>query len=439
MKALLLAGVVAAGCAQSGGGPSAAQVAAARQQCIESEGKNCPYHAGMYAKDTLPAGTPIGSEIPIDHVILIMQENRSFDTYYSGLDIPGLDRGSLTATNPDSNGKPVERYHFPTKCAPSPDHGWIPQHAYWADGGMDGFVSAQGNSSAPMGYYLEEDLPYYYALARTFAFSDRHFCSLMGPTFPNRMFYFAGTSWGITTGLTWGPTTGPDGQPYASIFTEMDDAKVSWKVYFQDVPTPGIVPSSLNDPQNFDGNPANPVDFVNDIMAGKLANVTYVEGTDSGGPTAVDEGPPGDVDIGQNFVGTVISAVMHSQFWKSSAVFVSYDENGGYYDHVVPPPAVTPDDVPPNIETPYRFDQYGFRVPFFAISPYAKRGYVSHVVTDHTSILRFLEARFDMPAMTRRDANADPPFDMFDFDHPDESIPDIPIVTVDQAALAACQ
>ena len=121
---------------------------------------------------------------------------------------------------------------------------------------------------------------------------------------------------------------------------------------------------------------------------------------------------------------------MHSPNWKSSALFVTWDEHGGFYDHVNPPHACPPDDYPPVqyvdkvlTNMPGAFDHYGPRVPLFVVSPYAKRGFVSHRVTDHTSILRFVETRFNLPALTNRDANADPLFDVFDFDHPDFSIP----------------
>jgi len=119
-------------------------------------------------------------------------------------------------------------------------------------------------------------------------------------------------------------------------------------------------------------------------------------------------------------------------------IFLTYDENGGYYDHVVPPAACAPDDLKPDNGGTVGFDQYGFRVPFFVISPYAKRGYLSHVVGDHTDILRFVEARFGLPSMSRRDANATAAYDMFDFKNPDFSVPQLPTVTVDEAALAAC-
>jgi phospholipase C len=108
------------------------------------------------------------------------------------------------------------------------------------------------------------------------------------------------------------------------------------------------------------------------------------------------------------------------------------------YDHVVPPKACPPDSLPPDNGASVGFDQLGFRVPLIVVSPYAKHGYVSHAVTDATSILRFVESRFDLPALTARDANADPTSDMFDFAHPDFSVPTLPTVTIDQAKLAAC-
>jgi phospholipase C len=178
--------------------------------------------------------------------------------------------------------------------------------------------------------------------------------------------------------------------------------------------------------------------FASDVAAGQLAPVTIVEASDVMGVLSPDEGPPGDVDIGQQFVSETIAAVMNSPFWNSSAIFISYDENGGMYDHVVPPKACAPDSLPAANGGGAGFDQYGFRVPMIVVSPYAKRGYVSHTVTDATSILRFVEARFDLPAMTARDANAEPTFDMFDFQHPDFSVPPLPTVTVDQAALSVC-
>jgi len=124
-----------------------------------------------------------------------------------------------------------------------------------------------------------------------------------------------------------------------------------------------------------------------------------------------------------------------------AAVFLSYDEQGGFYDHVPPQPACAPDDFAPILaagDVQAGFDQTGLRVPLIVVSPYAKRGYVSHVVTDHSSLLRFVEARFDLPALTHRDANAVPPFDMFDFAHPNLDVPGLPDATIDATRRATC-
>ena len=137
-----------------------------------------------------------------------------------------------------------------------------------------------------------------------------------------------------------------------------------------------------------------------------------------------------------------MKALFQSPHWAHSALFLTYDEHGGLYDHVPPPAACAPDDFPahtPDGPVDGDFKRYGFRVPLLVVSPYAKRGHVSHHVTDHTSILRFVETRFNLPAITKRDANAEPPFDMFDFAHPDTSIPTLRDAVIDQDQLQKCK
>jgi phospholipase C len=135
-----------------------------------------------------------------------------------------------------------------------------------------------------------------------------------------------------------------------------------------------------------------------------------------------------------------IDALVKSPAWKSSALFITYDEHGGLYDHVPPPPACAPDSTPP-AEHPEvgGFDRLGFRVPLILISPYAKRNFVSHVVHSHTSILRFIEAKLALPAFTARDANSDAMLDLFDFEHPDYTVPSFTEPPVDQTKLDACK
>jgi phospholipase C len=418
-----------AGCAGERSPPRPTATEAEQQRAA------CAYQPGTKAAQTLAAELPTGRDLPVDHIVLVMQENRSFDHYFSELDLPGLDGAARSDSNPDSHGNRVPRFHLPSKCATSPDHGWATEHHNFDGGKNDGFVTANGDGAFPMGYYDGGDLPYYYALARAFAFSDRHFSSALAPTWPNRMFYFAGTSWGLVSNTFPGldPRTN---QPYPTLFSALDAAGVEWRTYAQTRPTPLIADlrAYLDHRERF----LVTDDFAADVAAGKLAAVTIVEGSTEMGARSADDGPPSDVDIGQEFVSGIIRSVMESPFWQRSVIFLSYDENGGFYDHVVPPAACPPDELPPSDDGPDRFDQLGFRVPFFVISPYARRGYLSHTVTDHTDILRFVEARFGLPALTRRDANASAAFDMFDFAHPDFSVPALPTVTVDEAALAAC-
>jgi phospholipase C len=406
----------------------------------------CGYRPGALASTTLDPGMPFGDQIPIDHIVLVMNENRSFDHYYSSLTVPGqtLDGASPTATNPDPTrpGEVISRFHQSAFCFDDPSHSWDNTHIEYDNGKLDGFTTANAEPGDPsgeraMGYYDESDLPFYYALARTFTISDRHFCSVLGPTWPNRLFFFAGTSFGETANF-FPPTYQPNGQLYPNIFLELNNAKVSWKVYTEDLPTPAIFVNTWgNNIEKF-----TTIDqFLADAKAGQLPSVSVIEGADSWGGDSRDEHPPADMQAGQNLWATVISALMSSPNWRSSALFLTYDEEGGLYDHVVPPAACAPDSLidPMDNESNVSFTQYGFRVPFLAVSPYVKRGYVSHVVTDHTSILRFVETRFNLPAMTIRDANATPPFDMFDFDHPDYSVPDLPDAAVDPTQLATCE
>src|SRR6185369_12316053 len=142
---------------------------------------------------------------------------------------------------------------------------------------------------------------------------------------------------------------------------------------------------------------------------------------------------------GQRYVASVVNALFKSPNWPTSALLITWDENGGLYDHVPPPPACLPDDFPTvdkfegggTHSVRGTFDSLGVRVPLILVSPYARRGHVSHHVTDHTSLIRFIEAKFDLPALSRRDANAEPPFDLFDFANPDVSLPTLRPAAVD--------
>jgi phospholipase C len=407
----------------------------------------CAYGPGDKPSLTL-ADFP--SKIPIDHIILVMQENRTFDHYFSTLQMPGqtIDAAAPDASNPDPAhpGQVVTRFHQTSYCFDNPAESWDQVHREIDGGAMDRFAIENGlddpahdpTGARAMSYYDETDLPYYYGLAKAFAISDRHFASVLANSWTNRLFYMAGTSYGVTSNEFPANQQDQAGNVLPNLFTALNDAKVTWSFYVQDEPTIAILDvtyvKNISHVQPFE-------QFAADAQAGTLPQVAFVEGSDLKGGVSPDEDPPGDPQVGQAMVKSVIDAVMASPSWPSSAVFLTYDEQGGFYDHVPPPPACTPDDFAPELDTggfQAGFDQLGLRVPLIVVSPYAKRGYVSHVVTDHTSILRFVEARFGLPALTHRDANAIPPFDMFDFSHADTSIPQLPDAVIDPTQQAAC-
>jgi phospholipase C len=387
-------------------------------------------------------GTP-DPGIPIDHVIVLMQENRSFDHYFGQLRRydPTLDvePAPPDASNPnpsDPGAPPIQRFHQTQLCETTDlDHSWNGTHEQWNDGAMDGFTKtnvAPGDptGSRTMGYYDENDLPFYYALYSTFAIGDRYFSSLMGPTQPNRFYLYAGTSFGRTVnGL---PPSGSEfSQP--SLFNLLDQAGVSWKVYSSQIAYVNFFAYVRG---HSAGRLTTIAQYYADAAQGTLPQVAFIDPAFGGArDVESDEHPPANVQAGQKFVADVINALLQSPNWPSSSLFLTYDEHGGYYDHVPPPEAVPPDDLEPTGASG-AFDRYGIRVPFAAVSPFAKQHFVSHAVYDHTSILRFIERRFGLPPLGARDAAADPMLDLFDFQSPPFLTPPaLPEAVVDQNRL----
>ena len=284
-----------------------------------------------------------------------------------------------------------------------------------------------------MGYLTSADIPFYYALYSTFAMGDRYFSSVLGPTYPNRFFLLAGTSYGRISNEF--PSTQEEYGP--SIFELLNDAGVTWKVYYNDIPFAAFFAGARAQPDNF----VEIDQFHTDAANGTLPQVAYVDPAFvTGGEN--DEHPPSNVQLGQAFVASVIDSLMHSPNWPSSALFLEYDEHGGYYDHVVPPAACVPDATPPRLtptSEPGTFDRYGIRVPMVVVSPFSKPHFVSHRTHDHTSILRFIETRFDLPALTARDANSEPPLEFFDFENPAFLTPPVlPAAEIDPIRAAEC-
>jgi len=406
-------------------------------------------------KCTLGPGAPPatklhGAAIPIQNVVVLMQENRSFDSYFGQLHSEGQPRVKAvpaSASNPDPtnpSGPPITRFHKTNYCETADlDHSWNGTHREWNGGAMDGFTTANVDSTDPtgartMGYYDAADLPFYYGLYATFAMGDRFFASTLTQTFPNRFYLLAGTSFGhIANDFPTGDPVNDFAQ--RTVFNLLDEAGVSWKIYFAQIAFADEFSYVRN---HAPGNVVPVQDYYTDAANGTLPQVSFIDPIFiAQANVETDEHPPSNIQVGESFVSQVVTALFASPQWPHAALFLTYDEHGGFYDHVPPPPACVPDAIPPMLsagDEPGAFDRYGIRVPAVVISPYARPHYVSHRVYDHTSILRFIETRFDLPALTNRDANADPMLRMFKFSRPlfatPPSLPAAPIDTTQQTA-----
>ncbi len=416
----------------------------------ESARLSCSYVAGALPAETQGETHPMGDEIPVDHIVVMMMENRSFDHYFSRLPAygqPDVDVAPEGFTNPDVDGSDFAPYHDKTYCLVDTNHGWNGTHRQINDGAMDGFIATNdGNHEKPvngtlemvrgtraLSFYDETDIPFYYWLANDFTIADRYFAAVPGPTWPNRMYLFAASSFGAATNSL---RTADE-----TIFDNLEKRGVTWKIYADGAPSFTVFPAEYFEYR--EAHVFSMADFEADAAAGTLPSVAFVEPYFGvGGYDRNDEHPPAVMQIGQRLVAQTIDTLTKSPLWSSSAMFLMYDEHGGYFDHVPPPKACHPGNGAAELDEgdePGDFDQYGVRVPMMLISPFAKKHYVSHRVFDHTSIIRFIEARFVMPAMSNRDANAEAPWDMFDFDGaPHATPPSVPVPSIDEAALAAC-
>jgi phospholipase C len=355
----------------------------------------------------------------IQHVIWISQENRSFDSYfgtYPGAD--GFPEGTCLPLRPGSK-RCIKPFHQKLQSLPCDmSHEWPVAHAGYDNGRMDGFVWAEGTANTA-GYYDARDIPNYWDYARRFTLSDHFFSSLNGPSLPNHVYMVAAQSGGLVVNVNSvkkleKALDDPDGFSFASIVTRFKNADISWKYY---VDTTGIKnPKRKSEqPKQFTlwnplpgfkkirDNPAlmaHMVDqsqFYRDLQEGTLPAVSYLI------PTYLDsEHPVATPRRGMWYVTQLIDAVMKSPYWKNSAIFVTWDDYGGFYDHVPPP----------------QIDAFGLgpRVPALVISPYARPGYIDRNVYEFSSILKFIETRWHLNHLTARDDHAKPMLAAFDFD-----------------------
>jgi phospholipase C len=395
-----------------------------QREALRVLGRSSVRLPGSLPHPELAAGTDTLPEI--EHVVVLMMENHSYDNFFGMLGRgPGLTPrgdgfrlgtdGYPTASNPYANGFQQRAFRMPTTCQLNgkPSQEWTQSHIQYANGTNDGFVISQSGPVA-MGYWTAHDLPFTYALAAQFPIGDRWFCSVLGQTDPNRRFLIAATASGMTDdiGTSSAAMTLGAVPPGGTIFSRLTDAGISWADYNSTGPggtTMYLYPA-------VDGayaSHAKPIaQFFTDAQAGSLPSFSLLDpnyGTQS-------QENPQNIVVGESFLASVVNAIGSSPAWPKTILIITWDEHGGYYDHVPPPAALAPDSIAPVVqpgESSYDgYTRYGFRVPAVVVSPYAKRDYVSHLVYDHTSIPAFVERKWNLPAMTHRDANAN---DLTDF------------------------
>jgi len=319
--------------------------------------------------------------LPIQHVVVDMQENRSFDHYFGFAPFVGRFGVPKNYAQPDGAGGFVNPYHFTSLSTPDIGHSWNEMHAENNGGRMDGFYTTNGINA--LGYYTAADLPFYYSLFQTSTLCANYFCSVMGPTWPNRFYLAAGTSGGITTNGVWGYGV----FDYPIILDLLEAAGITWKIYnvSQD-----SVPFGNTDNvfvfwkrwANDQRTRASKGQYLNDLHLGQLPQVSFIIPSFARG---WDEHPPADVSIGMGIQQELITALQQSSAWNSSAYILTYDESGGYFEHV-PSPQV---------------DAYGMgiRVPTWIISPWARPAHLEPTLYEHASILKFIETLFGLPTL----------------------------------------
>lgn len=343
-------------------------------------------------EDAGPQGPPTAEQLlsTVDAIVVLMMENRSFDHYLGALSSdPGYPNRAAVAgltgaeTNPAPDGTPVASFRSTNFTPADPPHGFTAAHAQWNGGLNDGFVKAHAgpNQSDVMGYHDRAQIPFYYWLADNFTVCDHWFCSVLGPTWPNRYYLHAASSGGKTDNTPYF-TGGP-----ATIWEKLKAAGKTYKNYAASGVgwyTGAFIGRLLQ------LNPVKPIaEFFADARAGTLPHFSVID------PDFLsnDDHPSHDIRAGQAFAASIYKALADSPQWGRVLFILTYDENGGFFDHV-PPPAVTDERA--------EFQRLGFRVPAFVVGPTVRRGHLETGVLEHVSVLSTVKTRFGVAPLNAR-------------------------------------
>jgi len=379
-------------------------------------------HAGTDQAKIVPSQLPATGQI--QHVVFIMKENRSFDHYFG--QFPGADGATAGMI---STGQTIPLWRAPDVMFHDEDHSWWGAHVAYDGGKMDHFdITSASNVNLDFQDYTqmtEADIPNYWTYARNFVLADHTFQSTNASSFGNHFYYIAADALGTITvpkdphNQSWGCDAPPDAyvrqmDSQGALFEvfpcfdpqtmadTMNNSGISWKYYAPSEGQAGYGYSAFDYVKHirysnyWDTNVVNDSQFDSDALSGNLPQVSWLVGGNS-------EHPPQSACVGENWTVGRINAIMQgpADQWNSTVIFLTWDDFGGFYDHV-PPPII---------------DEFGLglRVPMIIISPYALQGYISHTTYEFSSVLKFIEEVFNLPPLTQRDAQANDMMDSFDF------------------------
>jgi len=398
--------------------------------CLVTSVTGCNANVAFIPSPPVPASTvsPIAGS-PIQHIVVIMQENRSFDNLFNGF--PGAD----TVQSGMNGSQSIALAPVSLSDSRDLDHSHLRWAEDWDNGNMDGFAqSGASPATLPYSYVPEKDVEEYWTLARQYVLGDRMFQSNTGPSFVAHQYMIAGQSANVAenpSGSVWGcdadPSTtaavlGPDGTETAGVFPFfdyltvadlLDEKGVTWRYYAPSSGDNFFILSAyqairhIRYGQDWHDNVISPQNrFLTDIAHGELAQVTWIV------PDFAHSDHPGSGNEGPSWVASIINAIGNSPYWNSTAIFISWDDWGGWYDHVAPPKV---DAMGP-----------GFRVPLLIVSPYTKHGYVTHVNHEASGFIHFIEHNFDLGTLGTRDAGTDAFSDCFDYTQQPSAFAPIP-------------
>ena len=326
----------------------------------------------------------------IEHILFLTQENHSFDSYFGTY--PGANGFPAGLKVPLHPGGPpsVAPFHFTFDLSHDLNHSWAIAHRAYNNGKMDNFIVAE-RSMDTMGYYNGSDIPNYWAYAKHFTLCDNFFSSLLGPSLPNHLYTIAAQSGGEIRNRALPPIQGYN---FKTLTELLENSKIAWKYYDGKAdphkfwlwnPLPGF--TAFQKSRQLMEHLVPNTDYFKDLRNGTLPSVAWIVPN-----IRESEHPPLNIQLGMWYTTDVINALMKSPYWKNTLLVVTWDDYGGFYDHVAPA----------------QVDKYGYgpRVPTIIISPYAKAGYLDHTRYDFTSVLRTIENQFKLQPLTARDREA---------------------------------